>query len=94
MLRYKVKPGSEHLVIGGDGVRNLDNGIVESDHELTSPYLEEIVQQAEQAAPVTVQPPAPQAQLPADTKAPSETQMTATPPAQPQPPANQGGISN
>lgn len=96
MYRYKVKPGSEHLIVGGDGVRNLGDGTVESNHELNSPYLEMIKELEAQAA---------QPQIPAATKAPGEVQMTATPaapqlpapapaaPAQSLPPANQGGTS-
>jgi hypothetical protein len=39
MYRYKIKQGAEDKVFAGDGVKNLGNGVIESDHELTNPYL-------------------------------------------------------
>jgi hypothetical protein len=39
MYKYQIQKGAEARVFAGDGVRNLGDGTVESDHELTSPYL-------------------------------------------------------
>lgn len=63
MYRYQKKQGEDHRIFSQDGVRNLSNGIVESDHELNSPYLE-LVQEAEVAPQAAQTPPAASVQAP------------------------------
>lgn len=79
MYRYQVKPGEEHRTFGGDGVRNLGDGIVESDQELNSVHLTPI--EDKPVAPVAPQAPA----VPAVAAPAQQAQLPA--PAQP---ANQG----
>lgn len=87
MYRYKIKEGAESRTFGGDGVRNLGNGVVESDHALTSPYLtilsDDPDQPQRQQTPMTATPnPAP--------VRPSAPVAAVTPPAAPE---NEGGAS-
>lgn len=65
MHRYQIKQGYEHVTFGGDGVRNLGDGTVESDVELNSPLLT-IVSESDQmtTAPQLAAPAAPQLAAP------------------------------
>jgi hypothetical protein len=56
--KYQIKSGNEERVFAGQGVRNLGNGIVESDQELDSPLLEAIEDKPEQMTASTEQKPA------------------------------------
>lgn len=57
MYRYQIKKGEEHLKFGGDGVRNIGDGTVESDHELTNPHLKPINDAPAQPPAASVSPP-------------------------------------
>lgn len=62
MYQYQIKKGAENKVFAGQGVKNLGNGMVESDHELRNPDLTPVEQNTEQAAPAPpVSPPNPPA---------------------------------
>lgn len=60
MYRYQKKQGAEDKTFSQDGVKNLPNGIVESDHELDSQYLTPIQEQPADSAtlPTPQNPPA------------------------------------
>lgn len=88
MYQYKRKEGAENKTFGGDNVRNLESGIVESDHPLNSPDLE-LINNTEATVPdtkpeATPAPNAPQPPAPAPAPNPAPQQVD------PQQPKTQG----
>lgn len=78
MYRYQIQKGAENRSFAGDGVRNLGNGTIESDHELTSQYLTLVKDEQPQAPPAPPQN-APTAPAPPQTP-PAQSAPVQTPP--------------
>lgn len=81
MPKYTIKKGYEHLVFSEEGVRRLDDGTIDSDHELTNPHLVAVTatQPSEQTATATVAQPVVTPAAPAPVPAPAAQPQTQTP---------------